>query len=142
HVKSKTKATQISRDVEDSLKARAVALYFHKQGKVLENRGKKMSLWAVCKKVEDKHRVDTGKEVKLDTRTLLHHVKGGKTKSTSNAEKGWLLPEEVDLVVQFATEVANRGFPLSHKHLKEHVDEICQTRLGDKFLESGVGKNW
>ncbi|KAG2047938.1 hypothetical protein BDR06DRAFT_830602, partial [Suillus hirtellus] len=34
------------------------------------------------------------------------------------------------------------GFPLSHKCLKEHVDEICQARLGDAFPQSGVGKNW
>ncbi|KII85726.1 hypothetical protein PLICRDRAFT_145598, partial [Plicaturopsis crispa FD-325 SS-3] len=38
--------------------------------------------------------------------------------------------------------MGNRGFPLSHRRLKEHVDEICRARLGSKFPATGVGKNW
>ncbi|KAG2053206.1 hypothetical protein BDR06DRAFT_886513, partial [Suillus hirtellus] len=34
------------------------------------------------------------------------------------------------------------GFPLSHKQLKEHVNKILHARLGGKFPETGVGKNW
>jgi hypothetical protein len=60
----------------------------------------------------------------------------------SNEEKGWLLPEEVTTVISFAKEVANRGFPLNHKRLKEAADEICRGRLGDRFPPCGVGKNW
>lgn len=29
-----------------------------------------------------------------------------------------------------------------YKLFKEHVDEICHARLGDKFPSEGVGKNW
>ncbi|KAJ7934116.1 hypothetical protein B0H13DRAFT_1855592 [Mycena leptocephala] len=73
------------------------------------------------------------KDFSLDPRTLLRHVNGGKPLSVSNAEKGWLLPEEVDTIIKFATEVANRGFPLRHKRIKEAVDEICRARLGAAF---------
>lgn len=31
---------------------------------------------------------------------------------------------------------------LTHKLLKEIVDDICRARLGDEFPENGVGKQW
>ncbi|KAH9991943.1 hypothetical protein BJV74DRAFT_771898 [Russula compacta] len=37
---------------------------------------------------------------------------------------------------------ANQGFPPNHCRIKEHVDEILQSHLGDAFPESGVGKDW
>ncbi|KAI0045573.1 hypothetical protein FA95DRAFT_1465332, partial [Auriscalpium vulgare] len=46
------------------------------------------------------------------------------------------------IVVAYAISLAERGFPLNHKRIKEHVDEICRAKLGDKFPESGVGKKW
>lgn len=38
--------------------------------------------------------------------------------------------------------MGNCGFLLSHRRLKEHVDEICRARLGSSFPEKGVGINW
>ncbi|KAJ7018780.1 hypothetical protein C8F04DRAFT_895304, partial [Mycena alexandri] len=77
------------------------------------------SLRAVCKIVEEDHEQITKQRVSLDPNTLRRHVNGGNSQSTSNEEKGWLLPEEVDIVIKFAREVANRGFPLTHRRLKE-----------------------
>jgi len=62
HTKSKTKATQIVRETKDALKARAVALYQHEQGKELQRGEKRMSLRTVCHKIEEEHKIDTGKE--------------------------------------------------------------------------------
>lgn len=67
---------------------------------------------------------------------------GGKTKAQSNADYGWLTPKEVEIVIEYIVEVGERGFPLSHKRLKEHVDKICHAKLGLKFPEAGIGKNW
>jgi hypothetical protein len=50
-------------------------------------------------------------------------------------------PEE-RVVIDFAVECANCGFPLSHRRLKEHVDKIARARWGDKFPADGVGKQW
>ena len=105
--KSKTKVAQITCKTKDALKARAVALYQHEQEKELQRGEKRMSLHAICHKIEDEHQIETSKEVKLDPRTLLRHANGGETLSTSNAEKAWLLPKEVDIIIKFATEVAN-----------------------------------
>ena len=38
--------------------------------------------------------------------------------------------------------MGNQGFPLSYHRLQEHVNEILQARLGDKFPEEGIGKQW
>ncbi|KDQ22565.1 hypothetical protein PLEOSDRAFT_1017132, partial [Pleurotus ostreatus PC15] len=46
------------------------------------------------------------------------------------------------IVIRFAVEMALCGFPLTHRHLKEHVDGIVRARLGDAFPATGVGKNW
>ena len=46
------------------------------------------------------------------------------------------------MVVEFTIETALRGFPVSHRRLKEHVDAICRGKLGERFPESGVGKEW
>jgi hypothetical protein len=56
--------------------------------------------------------------------------------------KGWLLPTEVDVVINYAIEVASCGFPLCHKRLREHMNSICKACLGAVFPDEGVGKRW
>ncbi|KAF9493872.1 hypothetical protein BDN71DRAFT_1394190 [Pleurotus eryngii] len=96
----------------------------------------------ICKAISDKHFEATRRRIILADSTLQWHVNGGTTKSTSNASRGWLSASEEEMVIKFAVEMANRGFPLTHHRLKKHVDEICRAKLGDKFPEGGVGKNW
>jgi len=38
--------------------------------------------------------------------------------------------------------MAHCGFPLSHKRLKEYVNDICSACLGASFPVTGVGVNW
>jgi len=45
-------------------------------------------------------------------------------------------------MIAFIAKMADRGCPLSHARLKEHVDSICKARLSDKFPLAGVGQNW
>jgi hypothetical protein len=118
----------------------AVAAYKAEQAK--EGSEKKKGLRAICADVARDWWVETGKDVKLNHVTLGNLAKGGRSLSEFNADKSWLMPQEVDLVIEYAQEVAARGFPLSHKRLKEHVDAICQARLGSQFPEEGVGKRW
>ena len=56
--------------------------------------------------------------------------------------KSWLMPQEFNLVIEYAQEVVAQGFSWSHKQLKEHVDAICWARLGSQFSEEGMGKRW
>ena len=74
--------------------------------------------------------------------TLKRHVAGGMTRERANAERSWLTDSEVTIVIDFINEMADRGFPLSHERLKEHVDDICSACLGTSFPVQGVGVNW
>ncbi|EDR16115.1 uncharacterized protein LACBIDRAFT_321330 [Laccaria bicolor S238N-H82] len=125
---------------KDGLLICAVALYRHEQETAVNR--KPLSLRKVCKKIEDEHWSETKRTVKLDPCTLRRLVKGGTLKSIWNFQKSWLLEWEATMVIDYAIEVASRGFPLSHRQLKDHVDSICCARLGRKFPASGVGKNW
>src|ERR1700676_175085 len=131
--KSNTKKLQAAPTIKDGLYVRAVALYQHEQQRE-ENGRKKMSLRKVCEEIQHQCWVESKKEVKLDYSTVRRLANGGTPKSISNASRGWLLAGEVDVIIGYAIEVASRGFPLSHARLREHVNEICDARLGDKFI--------
>ncbi|KAF8239638.1 hypothetical protein L208DRAFT_1029613, partial [Tricholoma matsutake] len=119
----------------------AVALYQHEQQRE-EDRQKKKSLWKVCQQIQDEHWAKTKKTVKLDCNMLRRLVNGGTPKSISNSSKGLLLPEEVNIIINYAIEIASHGFLLSHGRLREHVNEICRAQLGVGFSEKGVGRCW
>ena len=42
----------------------------------------------------------------------------------SNRTRCWLLPEEEEVILEFALENASRGWPLSKERIKAHVDKI------------------
>ena len=60
----------------------------------------------------------------------------------SNRTRCWLLPEEEEVILEFALENASRGWPLSKERIKAHVDKIYRARLGRAFPEKGLGMNW
>src|SRR3981189_2037773 len=91
--------------------------------------GKSPYMRTVCSEIESAYFTETGLHVRLDHKTLSRLAGGGKPKSQSNAEKGWLLQSEADIIINFAIETAARGFPLSHRRLREHVNSILRGRL-------------
>lgn len=103
---------------------------------------KAMGAKAVCNEVMVAYRRETGKIIKLNHCTIINRIKGKPSRAEANALQRWLSPAEEDVVVQFAIESGNRGFPLNALRLKEHVDEILRARLGPDAPERGVGKNW
>ncbi|KAJ7020879.1 hypothetical protein C8F04DRAFT_883046, partial [Mycena alexandri] len=117
---------------------RAVALYHAEQARILAPKERRKGLRRICEGVE----AESNYMVKLAHATIGRLVKGGRTLAESNAAKGWLLEEEVEVVIGYALDIAARGFPLSHHRLKECVDDICRARLGDEFPGDGVGINW
>jgi hypothetical protein len=82
------------------------------------------------------------KKVTLSKSTLQRRANGGLSKKEAHEHESWLTKEEAEIVVVFAIACADRGFPLSHRRLKEHVDQLARARWGDKFPETGVGKQW
>ncbi|KDQ50064.1 hypothetical protein JAAARDRAFT_142549 [Jaapia argillacea MUCL 33604] len=103
---------------------------------------KRRGLRLVCQEFEKEHLKETGEAIKLSHATLARLVKGGVALARFNESKSWLLKEEVEQVIECARAVADRGFPSSHRRLKEHVDEICRARLGSNFPKQGVARGW
>jgi len=78
----------------------------------------------------------------LSHQPALRSSTGVQSLTEFNHAKRWLLPEEEEVVLGFALEIASRGWPLEKERIKAHVDKICGARLGGTFPEKGVGLNW
>ncbi|KAJ7596222.1 hypothetical protein C8J56DRAFT_717225, partial [Mycena floridula] len=130
----------LRRETLDRLMARAVVLYRAEQAQV--GPGRKKGLRPICREIEKAFFQEKGQIVKLNYTTLRNLVQGGRMRSQSNAERSWLMDKEVEAVILYTIEVSAWGHGFSHYRLKEHVDEICRARLGDKFPKTGVGARW
>ena len=120
--------------------AQAVALFHSKE--MDPNTGNPFSMKKLCQLVSDDYYERKHERIHVDDSTLARLVKGGVTRTESNGKKAWLTKEEGHIIVQFTIEVARRGFPLSPKRLREHAEHILSARLGKRFPEAGLGKNW
>jgi hypothetical protein len=80
--------------------------------------------------------------IQLSKSTLQRRVTGGLSRRQGHEHESWITKVEADIVVTFTIECADRGFPLSHRRLKEHVDQLARARWGDRFPEEGMGKQW
>jgi hypothetical protein len=138
--KSNALKAQIQRRKKDDLMAQAVALFHTKEED--PNTGKPFSMRKLCQFVSDDYYKREGERIHLDDSTLARLVKGGTTRTETNGKKAWLTNEEGNIIVDFTIEVACRGFPLSPKRLREHAEHILGARLGKRFPETGLGKNW
>ncbi|THU81346.1 hypothetical protein K435DRAFT_576280, partial [Dendrothele bispora CBS 962.96] len=145
HAESETLKARRRTEIMDKLYRDAVQLYRteHTPGTTLPNgREKALSLRAVCEEITTRYWEETGKHPPepLNKSRLERHVKGGVSKSQSNADRGWLTHAEAEEIVNYCLEMADRGFPLTHQDLQTEVNSILRARLGAAFL--GVGKRW
>ena len=136
---SQTKVKQSESELIEQYTTVATFRYKHEQ----ETKKKPRGVQKICREVEAECFHETRKQIKLSKTTFLARFNGRESICDFNAHtKRWLTPSEEDAVVEFTIDTAQRGFPLSHKRLKEHVDAICKAKLGDEFPVSGVGKEW
>lgn len=96
----------------------------------------------ICYNFETLYWQETDHKVRLCYQTLIRRIKGQPTRADRAEAQSWLREGEVDIIIGFVREMEQRGFPLSHRRLKEHVDEILRARLGAQFPKEGVGRNW
>jgi hypothetical protein len=133
-----TKATDAKRE-HDALMSRAVVAYLAELKKPDRVR---RGLRKICKDFETLYFEERGVCIHLSFATLSRLADGGLHRKEANELRSWLTPIEEEVVVKFILEMGQRGWPLSHRRMKEHVDRIARARLGDKFPPQGVGKNW
>ncbi|KAF5389967.1 hypothetical protein D9757_013844 [Collybiopsis confluens] len=140
--KSDDKKSQRASEAKIALQKRAVEAYQEELARRNLGLPNRVGAKAICNRFTNLHRAETGQIIKLNHATIINHAKGKPTRAESNAARAWLTAGEIEAVIAYIIEVANQGFPLSHRRLKEHVDEILRGRLGDNFPVSGVGKKW
>ncbi|KAI0730202.1 hypothetical protein C8Q72DRAFT_776678 [Fomitopsis betulina] len=116
HPLSTTKKQQIQNDLEEEWTKKAVQKYLAKKGKPDTDPMKK-GLHVICTEIENKCFAAMKKIIKISKTTLAWRVEGGHSLGSFNAEKSWLDADEMEAILSYAIELANRGSPLSHKHL-------------------------
>lgn len=71
--------------------------------------------------------------------TLRHHANGGVSMSAFNTSKQKLLPAEERVVINHICVSADRGFPMHHKTVIDHVNAIIEARSREKI---DAESNW
>ena len=137
--KSETKKRQIAWEAIDIFCARAVAAY---KSELTKPEKKWRVACTVAKDFVLLYKRETGLDVKIDHGFLIQQASGCWTKAQANAAGSWLTPEETEVVIQYGHECSDRGFPLSHHRLKEHVDETLHGRNASGFPLGSMGKQW
>jgi hypothetical protein len=72
-------------------------------------------LRTICAEFQGLYFSETGKSIKLCHMTLKRLAAGGMTREKANTNRRWLTDPEEDIVIDFIVEMADRGFPLSHR---------------------------
>ncbi|CAA7271085.1 unnamed protein product [Cyclocybe aegerita] len=138
--KSLAQRQQEAKRAHEALMSRAVEAYRAELEKP-DHRARR-GLRTICKDFEQLYFEETGDRIRLSHMTLSRLADGGLTRVQANATRSWLSKGEEDVVVEFILDMAARGWPLSHRRLKEHVDMICHARKRKNFPVEGVGQNW
>jgi hypothetical protein len=139
HAESDRKKQKKASKVEEEWTVRAAEIW--QEGQKSSSRPAP-SLQVALNQAQKEYLDQTGKVIKLNKSRVHRRVHGGKSRQEAADDRSWLTPEETKTVVDLAIEYADRGFPLSHRRLKEHVDMILRARLGERFPAEGVGKQW
>lgn len=134
---SKTKEKRLKSELQEEWLKIAVDRYLTEK-----DTGNGIGARKICQEVSEECFEVTGKRVTLSKSTVMRRAKGGRSIRDFNAEKRWLSEAEEQIVADFAIDTAKRGFPLSHRRLREHVNEVCKGKLGEKFPEKGIGEQW
>ena len=66
---------------------------------------------------------------RIDHNTLHQHLNGGLTKQGSALKWGLLTETQSESLISFILEMAEKGFPLSYKKIKEYALSILHTKV-------------
>lgn len=127
------------RKLEEDIRQRAIAAYREELTKPV---GKRKGSRKVAKDFVALYKLETGRDMRIDHVLLIRGAAGGRTRAQANAARSHLTEEEENVVCDYIIECGKRGFPLNHKRLREHANEILLARLGEKCPIAGVGERW
>lgn len=133
---------QLATEEKNDLQKEALRQYRIELERELGDGKKHKGARKICQEVSDKHFAAKKRCVTLSHVTLLTHFKGGTTMSDFNQKKQLLAPEEEKAIVDYAVEMADRGFPLSPRRIREHANQILCRRMGAMLQEDGADADW
>ncbi len=136
--KSNTKRSQIQGELTEKWLKIAAEAYQTEQTRELLPMERRKGYGAICKEAIENCWKETHQHIHLDRCTLRRIVKGGRTIREFNAGKRRLLPEEEEVILKYAINLAERGFPCSQRRLREHINGILEARKGPNFEPVGV----
>ena len=135
--KSRTLRSRVSNGAREILILRAVRLYEAAQDPSF---GETLGYRAAAKRVEVENYASTGKWIAVNHNTVRNrHQKRNQSSYNAHFAISHMTRDEEDELVSYALEVAKRGFPLTHRRLRECAEEII--RLKNPSFK-GVGENW
>lgn len=140
HAKSKRKQKKANSDLQEKWLQRAIQI--HTGAQPGPSSQHTPSLMEAITQAQRECLEQDKNIIQLSKSTLQRRVTGGLSRRQGHEHESWITEVEADIVVAFAIECADRGFPLSHRRLKEHVDQLARARWGDRFPEEGMGKQW
>ena len=115
------------------------ATELYKAGATTES-GRKMGLQDICQSAEKGCWAESGVWILLKKSTLSQRLRGVPSQAESNSKKSLLMDDKAQVLITYTLNLADQGWPLSEKRLKEHAASILQAWLGDGF--EGISKNW
>ena len=111
---AKSEAKKEQEGAEEKAELQRIAVERYRQ-ELQKGDGKIRGARNICEEVEIKHKNKTGHYIHLNHATIIRHANGGKPMAEFNAKKHLILKEEEEVILGFAEETANQGFPLSHQ---------------------------
>jgi hypothetical protein len=138
--KSLAEKAAVMRRQHDDLMSRALQAYLTELKN--PNHHARRGLRKICRDFENLYFNETGVKISLSHATLARLSDGGHTRMEAQEHRRWLTNIEEDVVVDFLLEMGQLGWPENHRRIREHVNLIANARLGQKFPNEGVGKNW
>ena len=122
-------------------KYRRLAVDAYREEQASNKPGPKRGLSSFCKEFELLCLRETKQKITLHKSTVCRWVnQTSRPIHEFNKTKQLLTDGEENSVIDYAVDLARRGFPFSHERVKEHVNEILEAHHGGQF--SGVGKKW
>lgn len=136
----RAKSEEVKRDEhrrkEEAFKAQAVEAYITEQQCTdsVRLRGARV----IAEEWEGRWKRQNKYELQISKDYIIRHTAGSRTCKETATERRLFRPEEEDIIINDVVDCGDHGWPLSHRRLREHMDEILRARLGSDF--EGVGR--
>ena len=104
-----------------------VAAVCHYEEELCKPASDRLGLRKICEEVSNEHFAKTHNRIVLSRSTLADQVNGVHSCLCASAERTWETKEEAEQVINFAVEIAQRGFPLSRRQLRNHANTILKS---------------